>query len=107
MSKNAKSTVGKVLAALTVTNRADQITSLRGLIPEGEIRSIALENVLVDTGATTLCLPSEIIEKLGLELLKEVDVATVSGISKARIFQDAKVSLCGLVGKILYWVLFL
>ena len=98
MSKNAKSTVGKVLAALTVTNRADQITSLRGLIPEGEIRSIALENVLVDTGATTLCLPSEIIEKLGLELLKEVDVATVSGISKARIFQDAKVSLCGREG---------
>lgn len=31
--------------------------------------------------------------QLGLELLKEVDVETASGIGKARIFQDAKISL--------------
>ncbi len=33
------------------------------------------------------------IAQLGLELLKELDVATATGIGKARIFQDAKVSL--------------
>lgn len=33
------------------------------------------------------------IAKLGLKLLKEVDVATAMGIGKARIFQDAKISM--------------
>ncbi|PZO53366.1 MAG: aspartyl protease, partial [Phormidesmis priestleyi] len=54
--------------------------------------------VLIDTGATTLCLPAKVIEKLGLELLREVDVATANGFSKARVFQDAKISLCGREG---------
>jgi len=54
--------------------------------------------VLVDTGATTLCLPTEIITQLGLDLLKEVDVETANGIGKARIFQDAKISLLGREG---------
>lgn len=52
-----------------------------------------MQNVLVDTGATTLCLSADAIAQLGLELLKEVDVATATGIGKARIFQDAKISL--------------
>ncbi|HBY76599.1 MAG TPA: aspartyl protease, partial [Cyanobacteria bacterium UBA11148] len=49
-------------------------------------------------GATTLCLPKEAIAQLGLELLKEVDVETANGIGKARIFQDAKISLLGREG---------
>ncbi|MEM0982278.1 MAG: aspartyl protease family protein [Cyanobacteria bacterium P01_H01_bin.58] len=85
--------MGKILTALTITNRADQSAATRGYIPTEQVRSITLDNVLVDTGATTLCLPSEAIQKLGLELLKEVDVATATGFSKARIFQDARISL--------------
>lgn len=49
-------------------------------------------------GATTLCLPADTIAKLGLKILKEVDVATATGIGKARIFQDAKISICGREG---------
>ena len=86
--------MGKVVTSLTVTNRADQILAARGAIAPEQVRSITLENVLVDTGATTLCLPADAIAKLGLEILKEVDVSTATGISKARIFQDAKISLC-------------
>ncbi|MEO1095164.1 MAG: retroviral-like aspartic protease family protein [Cyanobacteria bacterium J06638_28] len=85
--------MGKILTTLTITNRADQSAATRGYIPTDQVRSITLENVLVDTGATTLCLPSEAIQKLGLELLKEVDVATATGLSKARIFQDARIAL--------------
>lgn len=59
------------------------------------MRSVTLDNVLVDTGAITLCLPLQVIAQLWLELLKEVDVETANGIGKARIFQDAKVSLLG------------
>ncbi len=85
--------MGKVFATLTIINRADQIRAEDGTILPEQIRSIILKNVLVDTGATTLCLPKDAIAKLGLKLLKEVDVATAMGIGKARIFQDAKISM--------------
>jgi len=91
-------TMGKVLTTLTIINRADQIRAEDGSIPFEQIRSLTLENVLVDTGATTLCLPSAAITVLGLKLLKEVDVSTATGISKARIFRDATVSLHGREG---------
>ncbi len=90
--------VGKILTRLTITNRADEITAARGYVPADQIRSVTLENVLVDTSATMLCLPAKVIAQLGLELLKEVDVGTATGIGKARIFQDAKILLLGREG---------
>ncbi|MDB9314894.1 retroviral-like aspartic protease family protein [Spirulina sp. CS-785/01] len=90
--------MGKIITSLIIINRADQSAATRGFIQTEDIRSITLDNVLVDTGATTLCLPSEVIEQLGLELLKEVEVATATGLSKARIFQDAKISILGREG---------
>ena len=59
---------------------------------------MTLSDVLVDTGATKLCLPANTITQLGLELLKEVDVATANGFSKARIFRDASIELMGREG---------
>ncbi|MCT7952060.1 aspartyl protease family protein [Ancylothrix sp. C2] len=85
--------MGKVFATLTIINRADQIRAEDGTISADQVRSITLKNVLVDTGATTLCLPADAIAKLGLKLLKEVDVATAMGIGKARIFRDATISM--------------
>jgi clan AA aspartic protease len=90
--------MGKITTTLTIVNRADQSAATRGYIPPAEVRSLTLNNVLVDTEATTLCLPTEAIAKLGLELLREVDVTTANGLSKARIFQDARISLLGREG---------
>ena len=90
--------MGKVLTSMTVTNRLDQADASRGRLDADAVRSVSLDNVLVDTGATTLCLPADVIQSLGLELLKEVDVSTANGVSKARVFQDARLSLCGREG---------
>ncbi|GAB1542324.1 hypothetical protein NUACC21_49980 [Scytonema sp. NUACC21] len=90
--------MGKVFTTLTVINRADQIRAEDGTIAPEQVRSVILKNVLVDTGATTLCLPPQVVAQLGLKLLREVDVATAMGIGKARIFQDAKISLSGREG---------
>ncbi len=91
-------TMGKIITTLTIINRADQVVAARGFIPAEQVRTVMLDNVLVDTGATTLCLPANIIEQLGLELLKEVNVETANGIGKARIFRDATILLCGREG---------
>ncbi|PZO19721.1 MAG: aspartyl protease [Leptolyngbya foveolarum] len=91
-------TMGKVLTKLTVTNRIDESDASRGRISSDRVRSVVIEDALIDTGATTLCLPADTIAQLGLELLKEVEVSTANGVSKARIFQDAKLSICGREG---------
>lgn len=98
MSKQVVHNMGKVLANLTVTNRLDEGLAAKGFISSEQVRSVELEKVLVDTGATTLCLPAQTIEKLGLELLKEVPVSTENGISTARVFRDADIVLCGRKG---------
>jgi clan AA aspartic protease len=98
MIEAVQETMGKIVTTLVITNRLDEGLAARGSIANPEVRSVELENVLVDTGATTLCLPADVIEQLGLEILREVDVETATGISKARIFQDAKISLLGREG---------
>lgn len=90
--------MSKILTRLTVTNRLDEGLAARGVIPADAVRSVTLDNVLVDTGATTLCLPQDVVAQLGLELLREVNVSTAHGIGRARIFQDAKISLLGREG---------
>ena len=98
MPTSSETAMSKVLTTIVITNRADQSAATRGYIAPDQVRSVTLENVLVDTGATTLCLPADTIAQLELELLKEVDVATANGFSKARIFQDANIDLMGRKG---------
>jgi hypothetical protein len=80
--------MGKVFITLTIINRADQIRAEDGTITPEQIRSVTLKNVLVDTGATTLCLPQSVTAQLGLKLLREVDVATTMGI--VNLIKDGK-----------------
>lgn len=95
---NDSQAMGKVFTTITIRNRADEILAENNVISPEQIRSTTLENVLVDTGATTLCLPPEIIDLLGLRLLREVDVATAMGIGQARIFRDATLLIEGREG---------
>ncbi|MDC0835395.1 hypothetical protein CKA32_000907 [Geitlerinema sp. FC II] len=90
--------MGQVTTTVTIVNRLDQGKAEDGLIPEDRVRAITLNDVLVDTGATTLCLPPDAIAALGLKLLREVAVQTATGLETARIFQDAKISVLGREG---------
>lgn len=96
LSKSKK--MGKVTTTITITNRIDQILVERSFIPAEQIRSITLHDVLVDTGATRLCLPKNIILDLGLPLQGEVDVKIATGIEKARIFRELNLSVEGREG---------
>jgi predicted aspartyl protease len=95
---NGNETMGKVFTTITVTNRADQIRAEDGTISPDQVRTTTLKNVLVDTGATTLCLPTGVIASLGLSRFREVNVATAMGLGKARIFRDVNLEICGREG---------
>jgi predicted aspartyl protease len=90
--------MGKVTTTITVTNQVDQILASRGFIPDSQVRSLTLENVLVDTGATRLCLPAGVIEQLGLVLQEEVEVKTAVGIRKAKLFKEVILQIEGRQG---------
>jgi clan AA aspartic protease len=98
MQVQDKNQMGKVFTNITIINNADQILAEAGFLAEDQVRSVMLENVLVDTGATTLCLPADVIASLGLRVLKEVDVVTAMGIGTTRVFQDAKINVGGREG---------
>jgi predicted aspartyl protease len=94
--------MGTVKTQITVTNLVDEILAERGFIATEAIRSVTLENVLVDTGATRLCLPANIINQLGLPLDQEIDIKTAAGVIKARLFKRLSLSIQGRKGEFDY-----
>ena len=90
--------VGKVLTELTIVNAADETRALEGLIDAGSVRSITLGGVLVDTGATTLCLPIDLVDRLGLHQLTTIVAATANGTVELPLFEHAKISISGRTG---------
>ncbi len=87
--------MGQVTATITVTNDVDQILADRGFIKAEEVRSITLENVLVDTGASMLSLPTAMAEKLGLTVKGLTSLKTAAGTIEARIFSHALLAING------------
>jgi predicted aspartyl protease len=98
MATTTDKRMGKVTTTITVANRIDQILAQRGFIPVEQIRSITLKDVLVDTGATRLCLPENIISDLGLVLQGEVDVKIAVGVQKVRTFRELSLVVEGREG---------
>lgn len=90
---------GQVVTTIAVTNRIDLVMAERGFIFAEEVRSVTLDNVVVDTGATLLSLPAPIISQLGLRLVGERDVETSAGITKSRIFAGVQIIVEGREGR--------
>jgi predicted aspartyl protease len=85
--------MGQVIVSLTVINRIDQVLAERGFISAEEVRSCTLTNVLVDTGATMLCLPASVIQQLGLVQGAVATIETAAGVREGRIFRDVELSV--------------
>jgi clan AA aspartic protease len=86
--------LGKIIEKVIVKNFGDILKVLEGIIKEDEIRKVELEAV-VDTGASFLCIPPEVIEKLGLIYSHSRRVITANGEVKRRIFAGAVIIIQG------------
>jgi predicted aspartyl protease len=87
--------LGTVTTDILISNRADEIRAEANVIGAGDIRSVRLDSVLVDTGASTLCLPSELIAQLGLTLKRQVLVTTAAGDMETGVYMDAHLHVAG------------
>ena len=86
---------GKVIASISVANIVDTVLASEGRLPPGDVRRVQLFDVLVDTGASLLCLPEETITALGSTVLREVSVETALGDSTVRIYQGISLTVEG------------
>jgi len=76
--------MGYIKVKASFYNAIDYVGWLRGELSEANVRRVDVE-ALVDTGATYPALPEDLIEKLGLTLLREVDGETAGGVSKLKL----------------------
>ncbi len=87
--------VGQIRTTITIANELDVLKARYGELDQGDVRSETIERVLVDTGATLLALPGALIQRLGLQHLRDVDIETAQGFTPARIFGDVSLTVEG------------
>ena len=90
--------VGVVLVDATITNEADVVLAETGNLPDSEVRSVDIHDMLVDTGATTLALPLDMILRLGLRHFRDALVKTASGEAVVGVYKDATLTIEGRSG---------
>ena len=87
--------VGQIRVDFTVTNELDVQAVAEGRLDASAVRRLELKGVLVDTGATTLCLPANLVAQLGLPAKKDAVAETPTGHYLIRVFGQATVELMG------------
>jgi len=87
--------MGRILVKAKIWNFLDEGMAEKDLIKPEEIRKVEVEG-LVDSGATLLTLPEELVRELGLTLGKEVEVPYGdNGVEKRRVAFGVKIELLG------------
>ena len=89
--------MGRVLTDALVENLQDLWEVRRGLRkPEGT-RHVMLTGALVDTGATTLALPTRYILELGLEKTRDRNAVSAHGKATISTYEPVRLTLLGRV----------
>jgi clan AA aspartic protease len=88
--------MGRVTAAATIENMKDLWEVECGMRPAEQARRVALQDALVDTGATVLSLPLSVIRQLGLRKLSSKRVTSSHGeTSEAGLYEAVRLTIQG------------
>jgi predicted aspartyl protease len=87
--------MGKVLVTAKMENLFDLENRERGLLPADQVRSVAVSDALIDTGATSLLLPKRLITALGLRHFRTRTVRGVGGSTPLPMFSAVRLTIQG------------
>jgi len=87
--------MGKVLVTAKVENLEDLYKVEQGSLTPDQVRSVEVNDALVDTGATILSMPKRLIEQLGLRPLRIRQARTSAGPVMVQIFGTARLTIQG------------
>jgi predicted aspartyl protease len=88
-------TMGRVLTEATVENFADVWEASSGKLPADRVRRLVIADALVDTGATTLALPTRMIQALGLRKSYEKQATSSRGVGPVNVYEAVRLTLLG------------
>ena len=78
---------------IKLVNLSDLFLVQVGAMEPEEVRRLTVEDALVDTGATRLCLPTSLIEQLGLRAIDKRTARTAAGIVERTIYSEVEYTL--------------
>jgi predicted aspartyl protease len=90
-----ETTMGKVLVEVKIENIADLFDVQRGMLKPQQVRCVEVSDALVDTGATTLCLPKRMIGQLGLQPVRTRQVRTGGGPVTLQMYGVVRLTIQG------------
>jgi clan AA aspartic protease len=85
--------MGRVLSPMMVENLSDLFDVDKGRITAAEVRRLNIPDALVDTGSTTLALPTRLIQQLGLTRSYERNAITSQGRHTIAVYGPARVTI--------------
>jgi clan AA aspartic protease len=86
-------TMGKVLVTAKIENLEDLYSVRKGRLTTPELRSIEVNDALVDTGATMLSMPKRMIQQLGLEPFRTRRALTSAGSVTVQVYGGARLTI--------------
>jgi predicted aspartyl protease len=87
--------MGKVLVRAKIENLADISDLERGLLSPDQVRTIEVDDALVDTGATMLSMPLRLINQLGLKQRRTRRVRTAGGVRDMGVYDGVQLTIHG------------
>ena len=87
--------MGKVVVTARIENLEDLFDTEKGLISADAVRSVEVENALVDTGATGLLVPKSMIAALGLRPLRTRQASGLGGTVTMPTYRGVRLTIQG------------
>ena len=88
-------TMGKVLVRAVIENVEDLYEARKGRLALGEVRRVEVEDALVDTGATILSMPRQMIRQLGLLPVRTRQARTTAGTMTVQVYGTVRLTIQG------------
>ena len=87
--------MGRVITRAVVENLGDLVEVERGSRSSGDLRRVTVDDALVDTGATTIALPTRLIRELGLTKVYEKQAKSTRSVGPVSVYEAVRLTIEG------------
>jgi predicted aspartyl protease len=87
--------MGRVVVPAKIESLEDLFEVEKGRLPQEQVRTVEVQDALVDTGATILSLPRRYIQQLGLRRSRSRRSKTAAGVIEIGVYQPVRLTVQG------------